>query len=497
MMRLHRVVRRDNLTALCWACRPWVAIAFIATLLAGTRLSIAQMPTESTQPLADLSRAFRHAYEQVRPAVVLIEATSRSQQRRVLPPFHPEIPDEDFRGMGSGTIVSAEGYILSNYHVVSGADSIQVTLADRRTYRAKVIGFDSLIDIALLKVEAQELPTVQLADSDRLQIGDWVLAIGHPLGMGTTLTHGIVSALGRQAGVLNPRSDKEKPYAIESFIQTNAVINPGNSGGPLLDLQGRVVGINTAISTRTGYYIGYGLAVPINLAREVVDDLLVHGRIVRGYLGVAMESEMTQELIRERGLDMERPRGVYLKDVQPNSPAERGGLLAGDIVLSLDGIEVNHFNHLQTLIYGRDPGETINLQIMRQSQIRQVAVVLGEREDDRLLSEGHQRLEQLGLSVESLPAELALELGFGDALAELGFALDEKPVVVVDVDPDGLAADKGIRVHDVITEVDQERVTSLEQFVRFVSELEEGQSAFFWFWRPETGIEVRALMIPE
>ena len=495
MMRLHHVVWRDNPTTLFGACRPWVAVAFIAALLVGARPSMAQMPTESAQPLADLSRAFRQAYEQVRPAVVLIEATSR-QQKRVLPPFHPEIP-EDFRGMGSGTIVSADGYLLSNYHVVADADSIQVTLADRRTYRAKVIGFDSLIDIALLKVEAQELPTVQLADSDRLQIGDWVLAIGHPLGMGTTLTHGIVSALGRQAGVLNPRSDEENRYAIESFIQTNAVINPGNSGGPLLDLQGRVVGINTAISTRTGYYIGYGLAVPINLAREVVDDLLVHGRIVRGYLGVAMNSEITQELIRERGLDMERPQGVYLNDVLPNSPAERGGLLTGDVVLSLNGIAVNHFNHLQTLIYGRDPGETINLQIMRENQIRQVAVVLGEREDDRLLSEGHQRLEQLGLSVESLPAELALELGFGDALSELGFALDEKPVVVVDVDPDGLAADKGFRVRDVITEVDQKRVTSLEQFVRFVSELEEGQSAFFWFWRPETGIEVRALMIPE
>ena len=497
MKRLLHAVRRDNFTSLFSTYRPWVAVAFIAALLADARPAIAQMPAESTQPLAELSRAFRHAYEQVRPAVVLIEATSRSQQRRVLPPFHPEIP-EDFRGMGSGTIVSDDGYILSNYHVVSGADSIQVTLADRRTYRAKVTGFDSLIDIALLKVEAQDLPTVQLADSDRLQIGDWVLAIGHPLGMGTTLTHGIVSALGRQAGVLNPRSDEENRYAIESFIQTNAVINPGNSGGPLLDLQGRVVGINTAISTRTGYYIGYGLAVPTNLAREVVDDLLVHGRIVRGHLGVTMESEMTQELIRKHGLNMEWPRGVYLKQVQPNSPAERGGLLVGDVVLSLDGIEVNHFNDLQTLIYGRDPGETINLQIMRQNQVRHVAVVLGEREDDRLLSEGHQRMAQLGFSVESLPAELATELGFvGELAAELGFEQGEEPVVVVEVDPEGLAADKGIQVRDVITEVDQERVTSLEQFVRFVSGLEEGQSALFWFWRPETGINVRTLKIPE
>ena len=497
MKHLLRSVRRDNPSTLFSICRPWVGSALIAALLAGAHPAGAQMPEGGTQPLADLSRAFRHTYEQAKPAVVLIAATTRSRQKRALPPFHPEIP-EDFRGIGSGTIVSADGYILSNYHVVAEADSIQVTLSDRRTYRAKVIGFDSLIDIALLKVEAQGLPTVQLADSDRLQIGDWVLAIGHPLGMGSTLTHGIVSALGRQAGIFNPRSDEENRYAIESFIQTNAVINPGNSGGPLLDLQGRVVGINTAISTRTGYYIGYGLAVPINLAREVVDDLLIHGRIVRGYLGVTMESEMTPELIRKHSLDMERPRGVYLRDVQPNSPAARGGLRARDVVLSIDGIEVNHFNHLQTLIYGRDPGETVSLQIMRQNQIHQVAVVLGEREEDRLLSEGHQRLAKLGISVETLPAELATELGFiGELAAELGFAQGEEPVVVVEVDPEGLAADKGIQVRDVITEVDQERVTSLEQFVRFVSELEEGQSAFFWFWRPDTGIEVRALRIPE
>ena len=498
MKHLRRAVRCDNSSTLFSTYRLRMGIAFIAALLMCSLPSMAQVQTESTQPLADLSRAFRQAYEQVRPAVVLIAATTRLRQKHVLPPFHPEIPDEDFRGMGSGTIVSEDGYILSNYHVVAGADSIQVTLADRRTYQAEVIGFDSLIDIALLKVEAQGLPTVQLADSDQLQIGDWVLAIGHPLGMGSTLTHGIVSALGRQAGIFNRRSDEENRYAIESFIQTNAVINPGNSGGPLLDLQGQVVGINTAISTRTGYYIGYGLAVPINLAREVVDDLLVHGRIVRGYLGVTMESEMTSELIREHSLDLERPRGVYLRDVQSNSPAERGGLRGGDVVLSLDGIEVNHFNHVQTLIYGRDPGETVNLQIMRQSQVRHVAVVLGEREDDRLLSEGHQRMAQLGFSVESLPAELATELGFvGELAAELGFEQGEEPVVVVEVDPEGLAADKGIQVRDVITEVDQERVTSLEQFVRFVSELEEGQSAFFWFWRAETGIDVRALRIPE
>lgn len=473
-----------------------VAICFAALLFTAFS-SGAQNTAASIRRLEDLSQAFRHAYEQVRPAVVLI-STTRSWHQSLLPTWHKEVPEDDFRGMGSGTIISGDGYILSNYHVIAGADSILVTLSDRRTFQAEIVGFDSLIDIALLKVDAQMLPTVEITDSDLLQVGDWVLAIGHPLGMGSTLTHGIVSALGRQAGVFDLTADEDKGYSIESFIQTNAVINPGNSGGPLLDLQGRVVGINTAISTRTGYYIGYGLAVPINLAHEAVDDVLTHGRIVRGYLGVGMEPEMTQDLIRKYGLAMDRPRGVYLISVKPDSPAERSGLLVGDVVLSVDGTEVDHSNKIQTLIYSRDPGETISLQISRQGQLLYLDVVLGERTEDRMLAQGHQRVAQLGLSVEPLPSELAFELGFDDHVAaELGFGQGEDPVVVVAVDPEGPAAAKGIQTHDVITEVDQERVTSLQQFMHFVSGLEEGRSALFWFWRPENGIDVRALKIPE
>jgi len=468
-------------------------LSIAAAVLVAAWAAPAQSPPESTRGLEDLSRAFRHAYEQAKPAVVLI-ATARTWR---LPRFHPQVPEEEYQGMGSGTIISPDGYILSNYHVIAGADSIAVTLADRRTFAAEVVGFDSLIDIALLKIDAQKLPTVPLADSDRLQIGDWVLAIGHPLGMGSTLTHGIVSALGRQAGIFDPSSEENR-YAIESFIQTNAVINPGNSGGPLLDLHGRVVGINTAISTHTRYYIGYSLAVPINLAQEVVDDLLTHGRIVRGYLGVSMESELTQELIAERGLALDRPRGVYLSGVKPQSPAARGGLRDGDVILSIDGSDVNHSNQIQTLIYGRDPGDAIELQILRDNQPLQRSIILGEREDDRRLAQGHRRISSLGLSVERLPVELAMELGFDREVAkELGFNRGEGPVVVVMVDPDGPAAAKGIKPRDVITEIDQERVTSLQQFVRFVSELEDGRSALFWFWRPDDGIDVRALMIDD
>jgi serine protease Do len=442
-------------------------------------------------PLEEFSRAFRDAYQQVRPAVVLISTTRQWRfVRRLLPPAHPDVPEEEL-GLGSGVIVRQDGYILSNYHVVARADSILVTLADRRTFQAQVVGFDSLIDIALLKIQAQDLPTVRLGDSDLLQIGDWVLAIGHPLGLGSTLTHGIVSALGRQAGIF-----EGEHYAIESFIQTNAVINPGNSGGPLLDLQGQVVGINTAIATRTRYFIGYGLAVPINLAREAMNDLLVYGRVVRGYLGVGMK-EVTQELIQEQGLLLERPQGVYV-EILPDSPAARGGLQDGDVVLDVEGVAVDHPNQIQTLIYGRDPGERVRLTVLRRDLRREMEIELGEREEERLLAQGQQRVSSLGLAVQSLPAEMAARLGFTrEIAAELGFAEGETPLVVVQVEPDGPAAAKGIQLHDVITEIDQQRITSVEQFVRFLSALEQGKSALFWFWRPERGIDVRALRIPE
>ncbi len=448
---------------------------------------------DSMQHLRDLSHAFRAAYEQVKPAVVLIKTTRPWRfARRALPQSHPELPDDAPSGSGSGTLVSADGYILSNYHVISGADSILVTLADRRTFAAEVVGFDSLIDIALLKIEAQQLPHVRLGDSDSLQIGDWVLAMGHPLGMGSTLTHGIVSALDRRADIFGGSR-----YAIESFIQTNAVINPGNSGGPLLSLDGETMGIVTAISTRTGYYMGYGLAVPINLAREAMNDILKHGHVVRGYMGVGMVA-VTQEIVRRDKLPMERPHGVSIS-ILPEGPAARSRLKDGDVVLAIDGQEVNHPNQIQSLIYGRDPGESVQLTILgADGQDQQLEIVLGEREEDRLLAQGQQRLSRLGLSVEQLPSEVAEELGFTLEIAEeLGFDPGEGPVIVIEVDPSGPAADKGIQVHDVITEIDQQRITSMRQFVRSISHLEEGRSALFWFWRAESGggIDVRALRI--
>ena len=462
-----------------------IAIGLVAgiTLL---KSAAAESPLE-LQLLNTLGRAFGDAYERAKPAVVLIKTRpAGSHWREALPPSHPPVPpDYDDSGVGSGTIVRADGIVLSNYHVVRDADSITVTLADRREVPAVVVGFDSLIDIAVLRVDLSGLPVAVMADSDQLAIGDWVLAIGHPLGMGTTLTHGIVSALNRQVEVI------EGEYSIESFIQTNAVINPGNSGGPLLDLSGRVIGINTAISTRTGYFIGYGLAIPTNLAREAMEDILAHGRVVRGYLGVEM-TEVSQEMMREN--QMQRPRGVHLKSIRNDTPAARGGLSDGDILLSIDGSPVDRPNQVQTVIYSRDPGELVTLEIIRQGESLRLSIELGERESDLERERGQEYLSLLGMHVESLSPRRAAALGFSQEVAsQLQYKQGETAVVVAGLEPDGEASSKGIRLGDVITDVDRERVTSLSQFLQFVAQLEREQAALFWLWRSGEGVSVRAL----
>lgn len=450
------------------------------------------LPAADRRYLEALGRAFNAAYEQVSPAVVLVTTTRPGRLSRLkLPRFHPALPDEDYKGIGSGTIISTNGYILSNYHVIEDADSIRVTLSDRRVFDAEVVGSDSLIDIALLKIQSADLPVVRLGDSDRLKIGDLVLAIGHPLGLGTTLTDGIISALDRQAAVI------QGAYSIESFIQTNAVINPGNSGGPLLNLSGEVVGINTAISTRTGFYIGYGLAVPINLAREAIDDILTHGRVVRSYLGVEM-LEVSQQLIEEKALNLKRPGGVYIDATLAGSPAELGGLRRGDVILAIDDHPVERPNQIQSLIYNKDPGDIIFLKLLRSDGQLNLEVTLGEREEDQLLARGQERISQLGITVQALTKDIAQEIGFTDEIAaDLGFAKEEEAIVVLDVEPGGPAAAKGIKTRDVITEVDQQRITSMQQFTHFISGLEQGKSALFWFWRQDQGLGIRALRIPE
>jgi len=446
-------------------------------------------PASDVAGLEELSRAFRAVYERVAPAVVQVHTVGTPHLE--LPPQHPPVApfDGDVSGLGSGTVVRADGYILSNFHVIRGADSIRVTFADQRSASARVVGADSLIDIAVLKVDLEDLPAVALAEPGDLRIGDWVLAIGFPLGLGTTLTHGIVSALGRQVNVI------ESVYGIESFIQTNAVINPGNSGGPLLNLKGELVGVNTAISTRTGFYMGYGLAVPVGLVAEAWRDVLEHGRVVRGYLGLSM-SAVTDQRMEGDPPATAAPRGVVVRPVDEFSPAARSGLQAGDVLLAIEGRRVDRPNQVQTLIYGRDPGEQVHLDLLRDGVEHTLAVTLGEREQDRRLARGRTQLAALGLQVAALTRARARALGFTDRIAaDVGLTGEAPGVVIAAVEAGSPAARRGLAVDDIITEVDSTRVETPDDILRSVADLDAGEAALFWLWRPQRGVDVRFLRL--
>jgi len=313
-----------------------IVVLLVLAIAVGEPDSIAQA-REGTESLRQLSNTFRGAYKQVKPAVVQI-ATTRSWgfARQTLPESHPPVDPDAYRGLGSGTIVSDNGYILSNYHVVSGADSILVTLTDRRTFGAEVVGFDSLIDIALLKIEAQQLPHVRLGDSTSLQIGDWVLAIGHPLGMGSTLTHGIVSALDRRADIFDGSG-----YAIENFIQTNTVINPGNSGGALINENGNLIGINSKIFSKTGAYQGIGFAIPSNLVVQISTQLIRYGEVKSLWIG---NFRVAKVMYRQDNKVIE---GLKIVEMENVGPLYENGIRTNDIIIKIN----NERPHLLKIKY--------------------------------------------------------------------------------------------------------------------------------------------------
>ena len=262
-------------------------------------------------------------------------------------------------GSGSGVIISKDGYIITNNHVVSLADEkgIKVILSDKREYTAKLIGTDPNTDIAVIKIEADNLSVASVGNSDNVHVGQWVLAIGNPLGLNNTITAGIVSALGRNINI------DGNSYAINNFIQTDAVINPGNSGGALVDINGLVVGINAAIKTTTGYYQGYGFAIPINIAKNVASELIKNGKIERGYIGVSIKDVDSKEA---KGLGLDKARGVLIQNVIKGGAGDDAGLKTGDVVFSVDGKEVNAANELQTIIGSKRPGETAKLVVFQR-----------------------------------------------------------------------------------------------------------------------------------
>ncbi|MBN2705112.1 MAG: DegQ family serine endoprotease [Deltaproteobacteria bacterium] len=355
--------------------------------------------------------------------------------------FHRRPLPQAVKSLGSGFIISDDGYILTNNHVVEDADQIKVTLSDKNAYEARLIGRDAKTDLAILKIDVDhELPVIKMGDSDSLKVGDWVIAIGNPFGLARTVTAGIVSARGRVIG--------SGPY--DDFIQTDASINPGNSGGPLFNVEGEVVGINTAI-VASGQ--GIGFAIPVNMAKILLPQLKT-GKVSRGRLGVHIQ-EVTEELAASFGL--QEKYGAVVSEVVEDSPASRAKLQVGDIILEVDGEKIDEMRYLPRLIAAKKPGTKVELKILRQGEIVKTKVELDNLEnegDEESLSLNDDRLDELGLAVRNLTPELA-------ARQRLGL---ESGVIISRLDPDGLAAQAGLQLGDVILMVDNANIETVNDF---------------------------------
>jgi len=395
--------------------------------------------------------------QQNKPAVVNI-STSKTVTQRQLPHMSPGSPFDEFfkhffdgqpfpqhkqRSLGSGFIISQDGYILTNEHVVDAADEITVKLGDGRTFQATVKGADQKLDLALLKVDAKgDLPVATFGDSDELKIGEWVMAIGNPFGLEQTVTAGIVSAKGRVIGA--------GPY--DDFIQTDASINPGNSGGPLFNSAGQVVGINTAIVAGGQ---GIGFAIPINAVKEILDQLRTSGRVTRGWLGVSIQ-QMTSDLAKSFGL--EDNRGALVAEVIKDSPAEKAGIQRGDVILTFDGHEINDMHDLPRLVAATPIDKQVKMQVLRDGKTRDVKIKIGklaENSSGIQATSGAPEHDKLGLSLQDLDNATAQQLGLDSTTVG---------VLVTAVNPDSPAGDAGLQPGDIIMEVNGRQTQDLQAF---------------------------------
>ena len=463
----------------------WVAtVAVIAALVCGGALAIglrnwSDHPVFGAAPLnitlarneapvslGDFANGFSSVLKPVLPAVVNIHSSKvvKPQNGGGMPffndPFFQQFFGNQFgqqqmrpereQSLGSGVIVTSDGTILTNNHVIDGATDIEVQLSDKREFKAKLVGTDPRTDIAVLKIDASGLPTLAIGDSSKLRVGDVVFAVGDPFGVGETATMGIVSATGRSGlGIEN----------YEDFIQTDAAINPGNSGGAMVDLRGNLIGINTAIATGGGEgNIGIGFAIPIDMARSVADQLVAHGKVIRGYLGLYPQ-DVTPEIAKQFGLS--GPGGALVSEVSPDSPASKAGLKRGDVILKVNGQPVNSANDLRLRISQTPPGTDVKLQVSRESKLLDVTVDLGEfPEKEANATPGESNGGGLqGVNVQDLTPDLAQQLNLPAGI---------HGVVVSDVDPASPAAAE-LQRGDVIQEVNHKPISNVEQYKQAVS----------------------------
>ncbi len=358
-------------------------------------------------------------------------------------------------GTGSGVIISDDGYIVTNNHVVAEADDLEVTLHDNRTFKAKVVGTDPSTDLAVLQIKAKSLPTVPLTNSDEVKIGQWVLAVGNPMGLNSTVTAGIVSAKGRNINIL-----KDK-YAVENFIQTDAAINPGNSGGALVDFNGGLIGINTAISSPTGVFAGYGFAIPSNIVSKVVEDLIEYGVVQRGVLGVMIRT-IDGNFAKEKELNINS--GVYVDSLLENSAAGKAGIKVGDIIQTVNGLEVSSSPELQGMIARYRPGEEITMKINREGSEKSIVVTLTNREGnlEKINKESREIVKVLGIELEDVNDQLCKKLEI------------EGGVKVKELYPGKVRKYTQMKEGFIITAIDGKKVKSKEKVLDILDKKEGG-----------------------
>ena len=469
----------------------WTPKGLASRTTAPLALGDPSAPSDEVLQLQNTGKAFTAVSKEILPTVVSISTSKivrrSSRQDEFWGPLLRDFfgRDNNFRqpevqrqqGLGSGVIVSGDGYILTNHHVVESADDITITLYDNRRFDAELVGTDPLTEIAVIKIDGDDLPVARLGDSEALEIGEWVLAVGNPLYLYSTVTAGIVSAKGRSINIIRDEESQDGgSYAIENFIQTDAAINPGNSGGALVNLRAEVIGINTAIASQTGTYTGYGFAVPINLAKKIMNDLIEQGYVTRAWVGIGMNA--VTENIAQR-YNMDRPRGVIINQVMDGSPAQEAGLRNLDIILAIEDKEVNQSNEVQNYIALKNPGDTVTLTILRDGRERDIRVKLGQRDTGRpeTTRSDEDEVPRLGLEVQTLTDDIANRLGYYEG---------DDGVIVTSVEQYSTAFDAGIGRGDLIMAIEDEEIASVNDYRRALRNFDEGQVVIFHLKRRNT-----------
>ncbi|MDX2248597.1 MAG: Do family serine endopeptidase [Bacteroidia bacterium] len=428
------------------------------------------MPRYNLQAPQNVPADFLFAAETAMPAVVHIKSI-QTVAERVYDPFY------EFFGMkprqfnnsrqhvssGSGVILSPEGYIVTNNHVIKDADELEVTLNDNRSYKAKVIGTDPSTDLGLIKIDAENLSVLELSDSDEARVGEWVLAVGNPFSLASTATAGIVSAIGRDLEIIKDQ------MAIESFIQTDAAVNPGNSGGALVNLEGKLIGVNTAIASPTGTYAGYAFAVPANIVKKVISDLKQYGEVQRAFLGLRYAQNMNSELAAQRGLKI--TEGVLVEGLSEEGGSAKAGLKEGDVIVNIEGVQVKNDARLRELVGRKRPGDIINVSVYRSGKVENIKVQLTDQSGgtEILAPERNDKLSDLGIHFRDLTPKELERLGTAHG------------VLVSKLFAGKIRQSTAMKEEFIIVKVNQQAVKTADELVSFLNSA-KGKVEFVGFY---------------